>query len=125
MLTSRQSLAALLLGLMLLFFGSASPAAQVNINAADAATLARELKGVGIKKAEAIVAYRQKHGPFRSADELALVKGIGPSLIGKNRDLIRTDGKPAAGAAKPTAGAAPAGTVRPAAPPTRSSSAGQ
>jgi competence protein ComEA len=119
MLTPRQSLAALLFGLSLLFFGS-SASAQVDINTADAATLARELKGVGLKKAEAIVAYRQKHGPFRSADELALVKGIGPSLISKNRDSIRTDGKPAAGAAKPSASTRPAGAVRPAAPPTRS-----
>jgi len=122
MLTPRQSLAALLFGLSLLFFGSSAPAAQVNINTADAATLARDLKGVGLKKAEAIVAYRQKHGPFRSADELALVKGIGPSLISKNRDSIRTDGKPAASAAKPPAPPAPAGAVRPVVPPTRSTS---
>jgi competence protein ComEA len=37
------------------------------------------------------VEYRQKHGPFKSVDELALVKGIGPSAIAKNRDQIRTD----------------------------------
>lgn len=63
----------------------------VNINSADAATIARELKGVGPAKAEAIVQYRQQHGPFRSADELALVKGIGPKFIEKNRAQIRID----------------------------------
>ncbi len=63
----------------------------VNINSADAATLARELKGVGPAKAEAIIQYRQQHGAFRSADELALVKGIGPKFIEKNRAQIRVD----------------------------------
>lgn len=77
----------------------------VNINSADAATLARELKGIGPAKAQAIVQYRQQHGAFRSADELALVKGIGPKFIEKNRAQIRIDAlrRPAAvvGSAKP------------------------
>jgi competence protein ComEA len=105
MLAHRQSLVALTIGILLLVFGSAVPAAQVNINTADAATLARELKGIGLKRAQDIVDYRQKHGPFRSADELALVKGIGPAAIAKNREFIRTDGKGASAAAKPAAGA--------------------
>ena len=107
MLTHRQSLAALAVGMLLLLFGTAAPAAQVNINTADAATLARELKGIGLKRAQDIVEYRQKHGPFRSVDELALVKGIGPAAIAKNRELIRTDAKgvPAQAApARPAAG---------------------
>ena len=64
-------------------------AGPVNINSADAATLSRELKGIGMKRAEAIVEYRRKFGPFKSAEELALVKGIGPAAIQKNRDFIR------------------------------------
>jgi competence protein ComEA len=68
----------------------------VNINTADAAALSRELKGIGIKRAEAIVEYRRKFGPFKSADELALVKGIGPAAIQKNREFIRIDVKQAA-----------------------------
>jgi competence protein ComEA len=100
MLTHRQSLTALTIGILLLLFGTAVPAAQVDINTADAATLARELKGIGLKRAQDIVEYRQKHGPFRSVDELALVKGIGPAAIAKNRELIRTDAKGAAPAAK-------------------------
>jgi len=75
-------------------------AGPVNINTADAPTLSRELKGVGIKRAEAIVEYRRKFGPFKTADELALVKGIGPAAIQRNRELIRIDAK---AVAKPAA----------------------
>ena len=67
------------------------PAGPVNINSADAATLARELKGIGLKRAQAIVDYRAKNGAFKSADELALVKGIGRQAIDKNRGEIRLD----------------------------------
>jgi len=63
-------------------------AAPVNINTADARTLATNIKGIGDKKAEAIVQYRDKHGPFKSADDLTKVKGIGPQLIEKNRDVL-------------------------------------
>ncbi len=122
MLAYRQSLVALTIGLLLLLFGSAVPAAQVDINTADAATLAKELKGIGMKRAQDIVEYRQKHGPFKSADELALVKGIGPASIARNRDIIRTDGKgapapdPAARTARKQVPAARPGT-KPSGPP--------
>jgi competence protein ComEA len=117
MLTNRQSLLALILGLLLLVFGTSVPAAQVNINTADAVTLARELKGVGIKRAQAIVDYRQKHGPFKSADELGLVKGIGPAVINNNRALIRTDVKSAA--AKPAGGVTSPAPAAASGPPAR------
>lgn len=61
----------------------------VNINTADAATLARVLDGVGLKKAEAIVAHREAHGRFDSADDLARVKGIGEATVRRNADKIR------------------------------------
>jgi len=83
-------------------------AGPVNINTADAGTLSRELKGIGAKRAEAIVEYRRKFGPFKSADELALVKGIGPSAIEKNREFIRLDVKPAAKPAAEPKAATPA-----------------
>jgi competence protein ComEA len=67
---------------------AAQAAATININTADAATLSRDLVGIGMKRALAIVEYRQKFGPFKSADEMALVKGIGPVAIAKNRDRI-------------------------------------
>lgn len=60
----------------------------ININTADAKAIAEGLTGVGLKKAERIVAYREQHGPFRSADELVNVKGIGDALLDKNRDRI-------------------------------------
>ncbi len=63
-------------------------AAPVNINTADAKTLAANINGVGDKKAEAIVQYRAKHGPFKTADDLTKVKGIGPNLVEKNRDIL-------------------------------------
>lgn len=63
-------------------------AGKVNINTADAQTLADTLKGVGEARAQEIVRYREAYGPFASADELTEVKGIGPSTLEMNRDLI-------------------------------------
>ena len=60
-------------------------AGPVNINTADAETLAIELDGVGKKIAVAIVEYRDEHGPFKSEDELISVKGIGKAILEKNR----------------------------------------
>jgi competence protein ComEA len=67
---------------------AAEPSQIVNVNTADAATLAAALKGIGESKAQAIVAYRKEHGPFKSADDLAEVKGIGEKWIAANRDRI-------------------------------------
>lgn len=60
----------------------------VNLNTADAATLQRELLGIGATKAQAIVAYREEHGNFASVDELLEVKGIGEATLEKNRDKL-------------------------------------
>ena len=62
--------------------------ATVNINTADAATLAASLKGVGAARAEEIVRYREAYGPFKSVDELTDVKGIGNSTLEGNRAII-------------------------------------
>jgi len=62
--------------------------AAVNINTADAEAIQSELKGVGLQKAQAIVAYRDANGAFKSADDLVQVKGIGVKTIEKNRDNI-------------------------------------
>lgn len=79
---------------------NAAPAitTPVNINTADAAAIAAAMKGIGLAKAEAIVAYRQTHGSFKSLDQLAEVKGIGLKTIDKNRDTLTVGagGKPAA-----------------------------
>jgi competence protein ComEA len=61
----------------------------VNINTADAATLAAALDGVGASRAKAIVEYRDAHGPFKSVDDLAQVKGIGERVVDANRARIK------------------------------------
>ena len=63
-------------------------ASKISINKADAEALASHLKGVGLKKAEAIVSWRQKNGKFRSIEQLAEVKGIGMATVDKNRSVI-------------------------------------
>lgn len=60
--------------------------ASVDINNALVKDLAT-LKGVGVKKAEVIVAYRKDHC-FKNADELTKIKGIGKKIVQKNRDEI-------------------------------------
>lgn len=67
-------------------------AGPVDINKADASTLAKELEGVGLSRAQAIVDYREKNGAFKSANDLLKVKGIGPKVIEKNKANIRLDG---------------------------------
>ncbi|PKH14154.1 MULTISPECIES: ComEA family DNA-binding protein [Pseudomonas] len=62
--------------------------AKVNLNAADAETLRRDLFGIGAAKAKAIVAFRESNGPFTAVDELLEVKGIGKALLEKNRDRL-------------------------------------
>ena len=64
-------------------------AGPVDVNTADAETISAELKGVGLAKARAIVEYRKKHGPFRRADDLTLVKGIGERTVEINRSAIK------------------------------------
>ncbi len=60
----------------------------ININTADVAELTR-LKGIGAKKAEAIVAWRTANGAFKSVDQLLEVKGIGEATLLLNRENIR------------------------------------
>lgn len=60
----------------------------VDINKADAVTIAENLNGIGDAKAKAIVAYRVLHGDFKNADELIKVKGIGTKLVDRNKELI-------------------------------------
>src|SRR5215470_12421871 len=76
-------------------------AGPVDINTADAATLAKELNGVGPARAQAIVAYRNEHGPFKSVDDLRLVKNMPQKVIDNNRELLRVDGAKSPAAAKP------------------------
>ncbi len=72
-------------------------AGPVDVNTADAKTLARELQGIGMAKAEAIVAYREKNGPFKSADDLAKVKGLGKKLVDQNKSNLKFEAAKSSG----------------------------
>ncbi len=63
-------------------------AETVNINTADKETLMTSIKGVGETRAEAIIAYREQNGSFKSVEELADVRGVGPSIVEKNMDNL-------------------------------------
>ena len=70
-----------ILGLLLVAFSLVFGA--VDINSANVKELS-SLKGIGAKKAEAIVAYRKSHC-FKNVDEIVKVKGIGKKFLEKNR----------------------------------------
>lgn len=62
----------------------AALAGPVNVNAADAQALAEALEGVGLAKAEAIVQEREANGPFKDANDLSRVKGLGAKTVERN-----------------------------------------
>lgn len=78
---------------VLLGFSAMTLAAPVDINTASAQELAATIKGVGDKRAAAIIAYREKNGPFKSVDEIAKVPGLGPKVLEENRDNMTTGKK--------------------------------
>ena len=61
---------------------------RVDVNTADAETIAHVLDGVGLSKAEAIVRYRNANGRFTDPYDLTLVRGIGDSTVEKNEARI-------------------------------------
>ena len=83
----KKTLAAIALALALTGLAIAE-STPVNINTASAEQLAAALQGIGQSRAEAIVAYREEHGPFSHMDELANVRGIGLATLDRNRDRI-------------------------------------
>ena len=90
----RHLLSSLSLALLLTLGGIAvanemAPEPTVNINQADAETLARVLHGVGLARAEAIIRYREANGGFMTAEELANVSGIGLATVDRNQGRIR------------------------------------
>jgi competence protein ComEA len=70
-----------------LALSSLAMAGQVNINTADVQTL-ETVKGLGPKKAEAIVEYRKQHGPFKSVEDLTQVPGIKDLTLEKVRSQL-------------------------------------
>lgn len=69
----------------LLSIGQTAP---IDINTASAAAIVENLSNIGPVKAEAIIEYRQKNGPFQSTSDLLKVKGIGEKTIADNREKI-------------------------------------
>ncbi|TFH73831.1 ComEA family DNA-binding protein [Gammaproteobacteria bacterium LSUCC0112] len=67
------------------------PDNRVNINSADAETLALALDGVGMSKARDIIAYREENGEFKTVDDLQKVRGIGKATLERNRSRILLD----------------------------------
>lgn len=74
--------------ILTLLFSGVAYGGTVNINTADAATLAAELDGVGKSRAEAIVEYRETVGRFDTPEQLMDVSGIGPRILEWNEDRI-------------------------------------
>ena len=86
----KQWMAALFLALTLCTAGMALAADEqpkVNLNSASTQELTA-LRGIGDKTAQAIVAYRESHGPFKSVEELVEVKGIGEKLMASLREQV-------------------------------------
>ena len=65
------------------------PSNKINLNTADVDTLTQSFKGIGRKRAEAIIAYREANGGFKSVEDFALVKGIGKQFVEKNRKQLQ------------------------------------
>jgi competence protein ComEA len=79
-------------------------ATPVNVNTADAATIAAALHGIGVKKAQEIVKDREKNGAFKTLEDLGRVKGIGDKTLAKNKaDILfgGADASPAPAVAAP------------------------
>nr|WP_318382524.1 helix-hairpin-helix domain-containing protein [uncultured Enterobacter sp.] len=61
---------------------------RASINTASAEELARVMNGVGLKKAQAIVSFREEYGPFKTVEDLKQVPGMGASLVERNVDRL-------------------------------------
>ena len=94
-----RALRSLVAGLLLLFVAGVSWTSAsaeelpdvpftVNVNTADARTLANVLQGVGLSRAAAIVAYREEHGAFSELEQLRNVKGVGARTLELNATRI-------------------------------------
>ena len=82
----------LIMLLALFVVNSVAMAAPVNVNSADAKTIADALAGIGQKKAEAIVKYRTEKRPFKTVDELTQVSGVTKKILAKNaNDILLSD----------------------------------
>ena len=79
----RNLAAAMLLCLPVTLFAGGA----VDINTADKETL-MSLRGVGEAFAERIIEYREENGGFKAVQELTNIRGIGQTLVEKNREML-------------------------------------
>lgn len=63
--------------------------AKIDLNKADVSTLTGSFKGIGKKRAEAIIAYRESHQGFKSIEELAEVKGLSQHFVTANIEKLK------------------------------------
>ena len=84
-MSSIKHLLIVFLVLMSCVVGAAEP---VNLNSASAEAIAAGMVGIGPAKAQAIVEYRDAHGPFKTVDDLLQIKGIGAATLDKNRERV-------------------------------------
>jgi competence protein ComEA len=61
---------------------------KIDLNKADVSSLIGSIKGIGKKRAEAIIAYRDSHQGFKSIEELAEVKGLGQRFVKTNHEKL-------------------------------------
>lgn len=64
--------------------------APLDLNHATAQQLLGKVKGLGKKRCENIVKHRQKHGAYRSVDDLSKVKGIGKAFVNRYRNALKS-----------------------------------
>ena len=83
-----QKIVFVILAVMVISLTAPGFAEPININQATAEQLVQNLDGIGIKKAQAIVQYREKIGLFHTKEQLLDVKGIGASTLEKNQANI-------------------------------------
>ena len=62
---------------------------KIDLNKADLSILIGSIKGIGKKRAEALIAYRESHHGFKSLEELAEIKGFGQHFVETNKDKIK------------------------------------